>query len=126
MQIIEMRIDCMISKLLSHRWSWYTSLPSKKIPFLITYEEGTCFWDLNKRQLNIDEAMLAMTVNEELMNIYFDDSRMQIEVTVAVDFTKSNGDPSKPDSLHCMNSKTPNPYAKAIAAVVSILEYYDT
>ena len=51
---------------------------------------------------------------------------MQIEVTVAIDFTRSNGHPSNPDSLHCIDSKTPNPYARAIDAVVSILEFYDT
>ncbi len=51
---------------------------------------------------------------------------MQIEVTVAVDFTKSNGDPSNPKSLHYMKSSASSPYAKAIDAVVSILECYDT
>lgn len=51
---------------------------------------------------------------------------MQIEVTVAIDFTKSNGNPSDPNSLHHISPGKPNPYARAIEAVVSILEYYDT
>lgn len=51
----------------------------------------------------------------------------EIELSVAIDFTASNGTPSDPRSLHYMSSQTgPNAYEQAISAVGSILEEYDT
>jgi hypothetical protein len=49
----------------------------------------------------------------------------QISLNVAVDFTASNGEQSKPNSLH-YRGNTMNQYQCAIAAVGSILDYYDT
>ena len=45
----------------------------------------------------------------------------QLNVAVAIDFTGSNGDPRKPDTLHLLSSTTRNDYERAIAAIVSIL-----
>jgi len=50
----------------------------------------------------------------------------EINVAVAIDFTGSNGDPRKPDTLHYLNSAQRNDYEKAISAIVSILSKYDT
>ncbi|CAM9580394.1 unnamed protein product [Chrysoparadoxa australica] len=50
----------------------------------------------------------------------------EINMTVAIDFTGSNGDPRSPQSLHYMDPRgNPNQYMQAIASVGSILEVYD-
>jgi len=49
----------------------------------------------------------------------------EIGLTVAIDFTASNGDPSQPSSLHYLNMQR-NEYLNAIKSVGGILQYYDT
>merc|ERR1712243_309574 len=52
---------------------------------------------------------------------------MELSFTVAIDFTASNGDPTKPDSLHYNDpSGKPNQYLTAIRAVGEIIQDYDT
>ena len=46
-------------------------------------------------------------------------------MSVAIDFTVSNGIPTQPSSLHYLNQYVPNQYQKAIMAVGSILLNYD-
>merc|ERR1712176_1694380 len=48
----------------------------------------------------------------------------EINATVAIDFTGSNGDPRKPGTLHCLHEW--NDHEKAINATLTILEKYDT
>lgn len=48
----------------------------------------------------------------------------EIQLSIAIDFTLSNGDPANSDSLHCMNMNK-NEYLKAITSVGNILQYYD-
>jgi hypothetical protein len=43
-----------------------------------------------------------------------------INLSVAIDFTLSNGDPREPDSLHCPDPRK-NEYIQAIKAVGEIL-----
>ena len=50
---------------------------------------------------------------------------MQLNFTVAVDFTASNGDPSNPQSLHYINNYAPNQYSMALHAVGAIIQDYD-
>ena len=51
----------------------------------------------------------------------------ELNVVVAIDFTGSNGDPRKPGTLHHLGGHGQrNDYEKAMAAIVSILEEYDT
>jgi hypothetical protein len=52
----------------------------------------------------------------------------EINVVVGIDFTGSNGDPRKPGTLHYLGSgpQERNDYEKAIAAIVSVLEKYDS
>jgi uncharacterized protein YegL len=50
---------------------------------------------------------------------------LDLNVTVAIDFTGSNGDPRKPGTLHHLGS-TKNDYEKAISAIVGILSHYDS
>ncbi|XP_053401180.1 copine-3-like isoform X3 [Mercenaria mercenaria] len=51
---------------------------------------------------------------------------MQINFTVGVDFTGSNGDPTSPVSLHYINPNQPNEYMQAIQAVGAVCQDYDT
>lgn len=50
----------------------------------------------------------------------------EIGLTIAIDFTGSNGDPSKPNSLHYKGDLARNSYLNAIKSVGNILQYYDT
>ena len=47
----------------------------------------------------------------------------EIGLSIAIDFTLSNGDPLKRDSMHYMHAA--NEYLNAIKSVGSILQYYD-
>ena len=49
----------------------------------------------------------------------------EIGLTIAIDFTASNGDPSRLDSLHYLDMEK-NEYLNAIRSVGSILQYYDS
>lgn len=51
---------------------------------------------------------------------------LQLNFTVAIDFTASNGDPRSPDSLHYFNPSQPNHYARALHAVGEIIQDYDS
>lgn len=50
----------------------------------------------------------------------------QINFTVGIDFTASNGDPSDPRSLHYINPYEPNEYVRALVAVGEVCQDYDT
>ncbi|XP_058504790.1 copine-4 isoform X2 [Solea solea] len=50
----------------------------------------------------------------------------QIQFTVAVDFTASNGDPRNSCSLHYIHPYQPNEYLKALVAVGEICQDYDS
>ncbi|XP_057303444.1 copine-3-like [Hydractinia symbiolongicarpus] len=50
----------------------------------------------------------------------------QINFTVGIDFTASNGNPSQSNSLHYLNPHAPNEYVKALVAVGEVCQDYDT
>ena len=50
---------------------------------------------------------------------------VQIGLSIAIDFTGSNGAPSDPLSLHYIGGKQPNQYERAIYACGNICAYYD-
>ena len=50
----------------------------------------------------------------------------QINFTVAIDFTGSNGSPKSPSSLHYNNPYQPNQYVRALTAVGEVCQDYDT
>ncbi|XP_071785739.1 copine-3-like isoform X2 [Asterias amurensis] len=50
----------------------------------------------------------------------------QINFTVGIDFTGSNGDPTEASSLHHINPTAPNEYTKAIVAVGGVIQDYDS
>jgi hypothetical protein len=49
----------------------------------------------------------------------------QIGLSVAIDYTLSNGNPASPSSLHYLDMNK-NEYLKAIKSVGNILQYYDS
>jgi hypothetical protein len=62
------------------------------------------------------------------MPTFFDYLRggLQLNLTIAIDFTGSNGMPSHPSSLHYNNPSQPNQYQQAIYAIAPILLNYDS
>lgn len=50
----------------------------------------------------------------------------QINFTIAIDFTGSNGDPRTPESLHYINPEGYNEYLTAIWAVGNVIQDYDS
>ncbi|XP_078147395.1 copine-3-like [Centroberyx gerrardi] len=50
----------------------------------------------------------------------------QLNFTIAIDFTGSNGDPSSPRSLHYINPEGYNEYLAAIWAVGNVIQDYDS
>ncbi|BFZ19711.1 hypothetical protein BsWGS_22750 [Bradybaena similaris] len=51
---------------------------------------------------------------------------MQINFTVGIDFTASNGNPTQSNSLHYINPYAPNEYMQAIKAVGDVCQDYDS
>lgn len=51
---------------------------------------------------------------------------LELNLSIAVDFTGSNGMPTHPSSLHYMNPERPNQYQMAIDSVAKILLNYDS
>jgi len=50
----------------------------------------------------------------------------ELNLTVAIDFTGSNGDPRRPGTLHHVDPNALNGYESAIASIVPILANYDS
>ena len=76
------------------------------------------YFNLFLAVLNIVSCSLSM------MCLLF--RRTQVHCTIAVDFTGSNGDPTKPSSLHYITNTQPNMYEQALRAVGEIIQEYDT
>ena len=53
-------------------------------------------------------------------------AKLDIGLSVAIDFTASNGNPSDINSLHSITSLEPNQYERAIRSCGNILSYYDS
>ncbi|ESO90286.1 hypothetical protein LOTGIDRAFT_178865 [Lottia gigantea] len=51
---------------------------------------------------------------------------MQVNFTVGIDFTASNGNPQQPTSLHFIDPYRPNEYIQAIRSVGGVCQDYDT
>uniref|UniRef100_A0A8D0DYB5 Uncharacterized protein n=1 Tax=Salvator merianae TaxID=96440 RepID=A0A8D0DYB5_SALMN len=102
----------------------------KSDPFMVFYrsnEDGTftiCHkTEVVKNTLNPVWQSFAIPVRA-LCNGDYD--RTQINFTVAIDFTASNGNPSQSTSLHYMNPYQLNAYAMALKAVGEIIQDYDS
>ena len=69
--------------------------------------------------------ILRFDKKEEFSFLNYIFNGLQLCLSVAIDFTLSNKEPSNPSSLHYFDEST-NPYLKAITAVGQILENYDS
>jgi len=71
-----------------------------------------------------------MLISESIMSKWFAYvyviNRMQMNFTVAIDFTASNGDPRSPQSLHHIDHHQMNMYARALHSVGEIIQDYDS
>ncbi|XP_076805584.1 copine-9-like [Clavelina lepadiformis] len=71
---------------------------------------------IEKKRAHIDEVK----VFEDYLN-----SGLQLKFAVAIDFTKSNGDPKKPSSWHYIDPHKPNQYKQVIQVFGKLMENYD-
>ncbi|XP_016139445.1 copine-8-like [Sinocyclocheilus grahami] len=71
-------------------------------------------------------TLLSFKVESEYTFVDFIRGGTQLNFTVAIDFTASNGNPSQPTSLHYMNPYQLNAYAMALKAVGEIIQDYDS
>ncbi|XP_043569538.1 copine-8 isoform X3 [Chiloscyllium plagiosum] len=71
-------------------------------------------------------TLLSFAVETECTFLDYIRGGTQINFTVAIDFTASNGHPAQPTSLHYMNPYQLNTYAMALKAVGEIIQDYDS
>nr|XP_022302615.1 copine-8-like isoform X2 [Crassostrea virginica] len=81
-----------------------------------------------KKYKDSGEVILLSYKSEQICSFLdYIQSGTEMNFTVAIDFTASNGNPSTPSSLHYLNPYgTPNQYAAAIQAVGNIIQDYDS
>ncbi|XP_075470090.1 copine-5 isoform X2 [Ascaphus truei] len=80
-----------------------------------------------KKYLNSGTVtLLSFSVESEHTFLDYIKGGTQINFTVAIDFTASNGNPSQSTSLHYMNPYQLNAYALALKAVGEIIQDYDS
>ncbi|OXB81034.1 UNVERIFIED_CONTAM: hypothetical protein H355_004954 [Colinus virginianus] len=78
-------------------------------------------------QFNVYEVtLLSFLIETEVSFLDYIKGGTQINFTVAIDFTASNGNPSQPTSLHYMNPYQLNAYGMALKAVGEIIQDYDS
>nr|XP_059881935.1 copine-8 [Delphinus delphis] len=71
-------------------------------------------------------TLLSFVVETEVSFLDYIKGGTQINFTVAIDFTASNGNPTQPTSLHYMNPYQLNAYGMALKAVGEIVQDYDS
>ena len=89
---------------------------------LAQLKEGTQDYTLPKKaQLTLKNLKVERT--HSFLEYVF--GGCEVDLTIAVDFTLSNGDPRSRDSLHFFDPAK-NQYLQAIQSVGSILQFYNT
>ncbi|XP_051837608.1 copine-9 isoform X2 [Antechinus flavipes] len=71
-------------------------------------------------------TLLSFTVDSEFTFVDYIKGGTQLNFTVAIDFTASNGNPLQPTSLHYMSPYQLSAYAMALKAVGEIIQDYDS
>uniref|UniRef100_A0A8C5T202 Copine 5 n=1 Tax=Malurus cyaneus samueli TaxID=2593467 RepID=A0A8C5T202_9PASS len=80
-----------------------------------------------KKYLNSGTVtLLSFTVEAEHTFLDYIKGGTQLNFTVAIDFTASNGNPSQPTSLHYLSPFQLNAYSLALRAVGDIIQDYDS
>uniref|UniRef100_A0AAX7T2H1 Copine VIII n=1 Tax=Astatotilapia calliptera TaxID=8154 RepID=A0AAX7T2H1_ASTCA len=92
-------------------------------------EFSTSYREMSRSQSQFhvyEVTLLSCLVDTELSFLDYIRGGTQINFTVAIDFTASNGNPSQPTSLHYMSPYQLNDYAMALRAVGEIIQDYDS
>jgi len=98
------------------------SIAGVKLPFINKETQSK-----KKNYQNSGELQVAQyCVKREYSFIDYLRGGTQFRLVTAVDFTASNGEYSDPHSLHHINPNQPNEYQRAMWAVGSILDNYDS
>ncbi|XP_022094531.1 copine-3-like isoform X4 [Acanthaster planci] len=97
----------------SRQVEWECINPKKKLKKKNYHNSGTVF--LTKCEVKRQYTFLDYILGG-----------CQINFTVGIDFTGSNGDPHEPASLHYIDPTAPNEYTKAIVAVGDVIQDYDS
>ncbi|XP_063081290.1 copine-9 isoform X5 [Cavia porcellus] len=71
-------------------------------------------------------TLLSFSVDSEFTFVDYIKGGTQLNFTVAIDFTASNGNPLQPTSLHYMSPYQLSAYALALKAVGEIIQDYDS
>ena len=81
----------------------------------------------NTFSLNFENGNVKVTLTLEKEYSFLDYLRggVQINLTIGIDYTGSNGNPNSPDSLHYIGTNELNSYEKAIKSCGNIVAYYD-
>ncbi|XP_060559061.1 copine-8-like isoform X2 [Ruditapes philippinarum] len=81
-----------------------------------------------KRNYKNSGELMVMNCKTEIVPSFLDylQGGVEMNFTVAIDFTASNGNPSQPNSLHYYDPYKQNQYALAIQAVGEIIQDYDS
>ena len=90
---------------------------------LAELKEGTCEYALTKTKGNLLLQNLKVEKQHSFLEYIF--SGCEVDISMAIDFTLSNGVPTSPSSLHYFDPNR-NQYLKAIESVGSILQFYNT
>ncbi|XP_014674843.1 PREDICTED: copine-8-like [Priapulus caudatus] len=70
--------------------------------------------------------LMQCTIVQAYSFLDFVKGGMQLNCTIAIDFTASNGNPLTPTSLHYIAPYSPNQYTQALASVGEIIKDYDS
>ncbi|KAL8212845.1 UNVERIFIED_CONTAM: Copine-9 [Gekko kuhli] len=92
-------------------------------------EFATSYRELSRAQSQFtvyEVTLLSFTVQSEFTFVDYIRGGTQLNFTVAIDFTASNGNPSQPTSLHYMSPYQLSSYAMALKAVGEIIQDYDS
>jgi len=71
-------------------------------------------------------SFLKAAVRKRFSFLEYIHGGLDLNFTVAIDFTASNGNPQDPRSLHFRDPRAPNQYQQAIRAVGDIIQDYDS
>ncbi|XP_070186631.1 copine-3-like isoform X2 [Littorina saxatilis] len=82
-----------------------------------------------KKKSYSDSGSVFLTkcqITKEFSFLDFVFGGLQMSLSIAIDFTGSNGNPASPQSLHYIDPERPNEYMQAINAVGHVVQDYDS
>lgn len=89
---------------------------------LAQLKENQSEYEIDKKRGQFTMANLKVERQHSFLEYVF--GGCEIDLSIAIDFTLSNGDPNRPGSLHTRNVKQ-NQYLQAIRSVGDILQFYN-